>query len=1125
MGTQEQKEVRRQQIERLKLDLLGPAAADEVLRQNKETREGDTPTSRYLVGILHPQNARVEEQEDDFANEGGDVEEDDSPQAPIQITGIPKPSSIGLTFAVEAGCSALDFEFLYGLYLPEETIEGPAGSKPTILWKRTQVAKTVTIRLDERSSGFKDLPGGARAEWILRPADDEGIRVVSVFLRNINSGGIGPEQPERCLYQARIVARGAGVCDPPIVNRAHKTRLSTIDPDLESYRLLYRDKPEFAVGHGCAADWDDSECPPNRARSVRTEFIPAYEVSTIEARGGVALPGLDMEALASATNGAAVRDALSPLLDQYDEWIRARRDDVQALPADLRAKASEHLNDCDFASDRMREGLELVATEPLVLEAFRFMNAAMALQRRKSVEATNFRKGAGRTFNGPAPAWRPFQMAFVLLNIKGILHPDSPDREIVDLLWFPTGGGKTEAYLGLAALTMALRRLREAESPRDDLSGDGGVTVLMRYTLRLLTIQQFQRAATLLCACETLRRRQPQRFGRQTFSVGLWVGGGATPNRIDQEPDPMHGRPPGALQALQNFDPQNEPTEGNPVQLRSCPWCGESLTHRDYRVVREISHLQIRCPNEHCEFHGSTEDPFSGIPAFLVDQDIYARCPTMLIGTVDKFARLPWDDHTKALFGYVNRFCERHGFLAEGMEDCNGRHNARPGFPKTDGLRRTRPFLPPELVIQDELHLITGPLGSLMGLYEIAVDYMCERRHHRPKIVASTATIRRFQDQIRGLFDRPARQFPPPGLIAGDSFFAAETPDRPGRIYVGVCAPGKSIKTAHIRILASLLLSAEAQRRVALPEDVDPYWTIVDYFNSLRELGGALRLIDDDVRQRLVYLANLEGVLPPRMPDRRAELTSRISAKDISTLLAEMENTLASGKALDVLLSTNMISVGVDIQRFGLMAVMGQPKANAEYIQATSRVGRQAPGLIVTLYNWSRPRDLSHYERFKTYHSTMYRHVEVSSLTPYSPRARDRGLHAVFLALVRLLDPQLSGNAGARNFDPENEVVKDVKEKLLARVERNDPGELAETEKELRAFIDGWVELKEQSPADLSYQKPPGTAARGAPPACLLRGAEDETDGEFPKRTLNSLREVEQTSSLYFKNFRRVGIR
>jgi hypothetical protein len=487
---------------------------------------------------------------------------------------------------------------------------------------------------------------------------------------------------------------------------------------------------------------------------------------------------------------------------------------------------------------------------------------------------------------------------------------------------------------------MGLGRLRDATQKRADASGNGGVTVLMRYTLRLLTIQQFQRAATLLCACEVLRREAPDQFGRQPFSIGLWVGGGATPNHINQKPDPQHGLEPGALQALENFDPKNEPAEGNPVQIRSCPWCGEAIAHTDYRASKELLHLQIRCPNEKCDFHGSATCLMTGIPAFVVDEDIYFRCPTMLIGTVDKIARLPWDERTKSLFGRVDRRCRRHDFLAEGVNysECRSRHNAQPGFPATGVPDRVPLFLPPELIIQDELHLITGPLGSLMGLYEGAVDFLCSRSGHRPKVVASTATIRRYQDQIRGLFDRTARQFPPPGLIAGDSFFAAENKAMPGRMYVGICAPGKSMKTAALRALSSMMHSAERERLARPPEVVDPYWTVVYYFNSYRELGGALRLVADDVQQRLKYLAHADGI-PPRQPERNIELSSHIPAREIPKSLKAMEHGLASGGALDVLFSTNMISVGVDVQRFGLMLVTGQPKTSAEYIQATSRVG------------------------------------------------------------------------------------------------------------------------------------------------------------------------------------------
>ncbi len=574
-----------------------------------------------------------------------------------------------------------------------------------------------------------------------------------------------------------------------------------------------------------------------------------------------------------------------------------------------------------------------------------------------------------------------------------------------------------------------------------------------------------------------------------------------------------------ALQALDNFDPNNEPTEGNPVQLRSCPWCGEPLTHQNYRAIKETLHLQIRCPNQACDFRGNGEDFLSGIPAYLVDEDIYLRCPTLLIGTMDKVARLPWDDRTKALFGRVDRFCQRHGYLAEAVEydKCGGRHNQKGAFPATPAPIPVPRFVPPELIIQDELHLVTGPLGSLMGLYESAVDLLATDRGARPKIIASTATIRRYRDQIWALFDRSSRQFPPPGLIASDSFFAAENKDKPGRLYVGVCAPGKSLKTAAIRLMASMMHRAEVERLAGSLDDVDPYWTVVNYFNSLRELGGAIRLIDDDVDHRLRYLGRVSGIAP-RRPERRVELTSRIPAKEISRRLKEMEQTLATGQALDVLLATNMISVGVDIQRFGLMMVTGQPKTSAEYIQATSRVGRQTPGLITILYNWSRPRDLSHYERFRIYHSMMYRHVEASSVTPFSSRARDKALHAIFISLVRLLGPGMANNDGATNFDPTSAVVCAVGDYLLRRVSNGDAEEVEDARQQIQAIIDGWVEQKARYPNALKYRAP-GVPAAGAARTWLLQAAEDARAGDFPRATLNSLRDVEKTSGLYFKNF------
>lgn len=1135
MNLAEQRDVRESLAARLRSDLLGPMADDETIVHDKETGEGDTPLSRYLVGILYFAGSVVNSEEDDSANEGGDGEEDQAPEDPVKVAGIPKPSSVGLSFAVTENARGLVLKFRYGLYLPveaeltppqgnnDETKKSPKKQRPRFLWKRTQVTEEIRIKIP--STGVKTFTGGGKGEWYCR--QDGHHLAVSVFLRNTNSGSSPNDQPEECLYQPEILVEGETPGEAPIINRAHQSDQTSFDPDLESYRLLYRDKPEFAVGHGCATEWDLGGAATGRAKSVRTQLLPLYEVPTTEARGGLGVQGLKMNVLVAASSGEEIRSALTPLADQYEHWIADRRKEVPSLPNDLQHKASEHLDDCDDALRRIKSGLALIAQDSLVCEAFQFANLAMLLQRQKSVEAANFQNGKGRIYDAPTPMWRPFQIAFILLNLCGIAEPDSEEREIVDLLWFPTGGGKTEAYLGLAAFTMGLRRLRNIAHPRPDATGDGGVTVLMRYTLRLLTIQQFQRASTLICACESLRRQHPEKFGQEPFSIGLWVGGGATPNSIDQKADPRYGIGPGALQVLDNFNPDDEPAEGNPVQLRSCPWCGESLTYKNYRVIKEYRHLQISCPNNVCEFHGSPNEPKSGIPAYVVDEDIYFRCPTLLIGTVDKFARLPWDDRTKALFGRVDRRCQRHDFLSEEVNyegKCGGRHNASGIFPGTAGPTQTLPFLPPELIIQDELHLITGPLGSLMGLYEGAVDFLCSRIGTRPKVVASTATIRRFLDQIKSLFDRDARQFPPPGIIAGESFFAAENRSKPGRLYVGLCTPGKSMKTAAIRTLASLMHTAWSGHKHLPPDVVDPYWTVVYYFNSLRELGGALRLIDDDVRQRLAYLANSEGVTPPRAPDKHRELTSRIPARDVTKLLRQMESSFSTGDALDVLLCTNMISVGIDIQRFGLMLVTGQPKTSAEYIQATSRVGRQTPGAIFTLYNWSRPRDLSHYERFFAYHSMMYRHVEASSVTPYSSRARDKGLHGVFIGLVRLLGAGMSNNDGARNFDLNNPLVRQIKEYLLLRVRRNDSDEYEDARDRLNAFIDGWAGQRERHGDDLKYRAP-GGSAEGTLPTWLLQSAEEGSGDEFPRGTLNSLREVEKSSGLYFKNFRKYGSR
>jgi hypothetical protein len=390
------------------------------------------------------------------------------------------------------------------------------------------------------------------------------------------------------------------------------------------------------------------------------------------------------------------------------------------------------------------------------------------------------------------------------------------------------------------------------------------------------------------------------------------------------------------------------------------------------------------------------------------------------------------------------------------------------------------------------------------------VDLLCTAQGRRPKVVASTATIRRADSQTAGLFDRDVRQFPPPGIDAANSFFAREAPaeEKGTRLYVGVTAPGTSQTTLLVRTYAALLQAAAELEGADSVKD--PYWTLVGYFNSLRVLGGARMQVQDDVNDRLELLGALHGGCKRvTSPDRRIELTSREASGDIPDHLRRMAISLPRSDTLDVILATNMISVGVDIDRLGLMVVMGQPQSTSEYIQATSRVGRRYPGLVVTMLNAAKSRDRSHYESFRDYHAALYRQVESSSVTPFSAQARSRGLHAVLIALGRLTVPELRTNDGARRIAAVLDRLGPAKEAILERVRRVDPDEEAATSAELDQIVAQWV-LRAKDEPDLVYanQRHPDKALLGN--AAL--GGED-FESTFP--TLWSLRDVDLSSNIY----------
>jgi hypothetical protein len=963
---------------------------------------------------------------------------------------------------------------------------------------------------------------------------------VTLFLRN-NQSEPKQNRDQAWLFQAQL---GVKAPDGAPVFIAGKRRRAAKEEELRRLELAYRNRRELAVGHGVAVHAELDVMDLTRATSLETRAFPRRELAQVRPPTNDEEPALralelDMRRIGEAADGE-LPALLAPLAEAYSGWIKAQAERLRRGEDDLEANnqtAAAVLEDAERARDRIRFGIELLRQRSEARDAFRFANRAMALQRLHARFAEQRRRGGGRSLDEmdePAERrWYPFQLGFILLCLPSVTDPTHPDRShpsqaICDLLWFPTGGGKTEAYLGLAAYTIALRRLQGAVGGR---RGDTGVAVLMRYTLRVLTLQQFQRASALICACEVLRRENPERWGEEPFRIGLWVGHNTAPNRVDI-----------AAEALKNLsgDGWRKTGGGRPDQLPSCPWCGTAIEPGRHMRVETYDRGRCRvltfCGDDlgQCEF-SERKSPKEGLPVLTVDEEIYRRLPALLVATVDKLAQLPWKGETQALFGTVDGRCTRHGFRTPELADADS-HPKRDSLPSARTVERDVLLRPPDLVIQDELHLISGPLGSMVALYETAVDELMswelDGHRVRPKVIASTATVRRAREQARQLYLRELQVFPPPGLDAEDSFFARERPSSeadPGRLYLGVCAPGRRLKAILIRTYVAFLASAEKLYK-EFGQAADPFMTLVGYFNAMQELAGMRRMCEDDVRTRLGKTDRWGLAKRSLGPTSIRELTSRLNAAQIPDLLDHMEvkfdpaaeerrrkrDRNAPRRPLDVLLATNMVSVGVDVGRLGLMIVAGQPKTTAEYIQATSRVGRQYPGIVCTVYNWARPRDLSHYERFEHYHDTLYAQVEPLSVTPFAPRALDRGLSALLVALIRLAQIRSSPNAAASDLERESDACH----RALAAIEHRaretttkvETGELVHAM--LEARVDEWlarVDRATRTGARLGYQEERDSDTIGL----LTR----PTPGVWDQFTaLNSLRDVEPSVGLLLRD-------
>lgn len=853
---------------------------------------------------------------------------------------------------------------------------------------------------------------------------------ITVMLVNENK----KESPEKTVFQP-VMTVSSEKNNTRFVDYSSNVAFDLLDEEEQSLELLYRNKKVFSSGLGVSCSWDVDEAGNGK---VFSEFFPEAEVPAMNFNKRKingkeyderVLSMKHLSDLSKSTKEERIIE-LKNFVDVYGEWISTVEADSHALEEKYHGVANRNISQCKKALKRMMSGINILSENTNAWNSFMLANRAMFMQRvhlriqsntanedRYPGDAvlSDILKSISYAENGEYTSddysWRPFQLAFLLMSVVATTDCDSDDRKEVDLIWFPTGGGKTEAYLGLTAMTIFYRRM----TFDDDISD--GTTVIMRYTLRLLAAQQFLRASTLICACELIRmenqRTLQYNLGSNEINIGLWIGGSHTPNRNfgNEESDDIQAKEMlNRLDEATVYSLENNLDKYNKFQLIKCPWCGTKLvkgiTNKDgkrqlcgkygYSVTPERG-TQLFCTQKFCPFGG-----FNKLPVRIVDEDLYKYPPTLLFSTVDKFALMPWKSEVGAFFG-VNR-----------------------------------PNKAPDLIIQDELHLISGPLGTIVGLYESIVDKLCKNA----KIIASTATIRRASEQCAALYNRIVNQFPAPGIDESDSYFAFQKEiDHEkaafGRTYVGLMPYGRTKATMEIRTISAL--SQIISEMPLTDEQKDKFWTLTVYFNSLRDLGKCTTLIEDDISAYMYSMATRGYEREKQRYFKSVDLlSSRVGTTDLNRTLDKLEKNGYSAEAInnnrypsDIALATNMISVGLDVARLNTMLLIGQPKLTSEYIQASSRVGRTYPGVAFVMYDATKSRDRSYFEQFTSFHSSFYKHVEPTGATPFSKPACDRALPAVFITLLRYENSDLfvqDKKTGAQLFRKEDyeDKIKEI---------------------------------------------------------------------------------------------------
>ena len=741
-----------------------------------------------------------------------------------------------------------------------------------------------------------------------------------------------------------------------VLHGAHYAPI-VLDYFLDDYKY---DKEQQAIGLNCSVIFD-----PER-NVISTEHLPTYVQKRLVTNDALAVRFQDLiDAPLDVLQ--SIRTKMDVELKQWKDYYAKR---APSLTPTGQEKMKEEIFDFQLEIARFQLGVETVAAYPIVLKSFILLNRTFLAASKKY------------------DAWRLFQIVFIVSLIsdivacdENIMPPEEKQKTTlseVSLLYFPTGGGKTEAFLGVLVFNLFFDRFR---------GKDCGVTSILRYPLRLLSVQQVQRIANTLAQAELLRRDNPLIRNTEEFSLGYFVGDSNTPNRIGRD------------RAIRYRSMAQEEIDEERI-LDLCPFCGQKSVH--LKFDEETYRLAHICANPDCP-SGET------LPVYMVDNEIYRYLPSAIISTVDKLAILGNNPSFRNILSGAPLRCPKHGFTSArrcmvSSEFCDE---------DMQDFEEVRMYDPaPTLFIQDELHLIRESLGTYASHYESFIDYFVKNlspSKRRFKIIGATATISSYQGQIKHLYNnRDPIRFPCASPYLDRNFYAFIDQTDTQRLVMGYAPYGKAMISS---VVYSLKYMREAiYQYLAQPEKVleipgvgistkedalrilEDYWIFLEYNNVKRD--------GNNVEGALETPINVE-LRKERVPEfRTRKMTGDESFQDVREVLAQVENTDDVFAGVNLIAATSMISHGVDADRFNVMFFYGIPGNTAEYIQAYSRTGRRHSSIVIDIIRPARETDRSYLNNFVKFHEFKDILVEPVPINRWATKAIGGTLPGIFAGLL-----------------------------------------------------------------------------------------------------------------------------